>query len=312
VAVKRHARRITGLALALVFLAAMYSAEHPPVAANLDDVAGQFAFSRHRLPDVPGPPIREFHNTHPDLRHITWFMSAIGAAAALNDLDGDGLANDVCYIDIRTDQVIVAPVPGTGERYKPFALDFNAGGKQLFDRDKAPPFGCVPGDLDEDGRIDLVVYFAGRTPVLFLSRPTEGGDQSLTAKNFVPVDIIPGGDVWITGTATLADLDGDGHLELIVGNYFADGSAVFDVNGTKPVYMPDSFSRAFNGGGIRIFRCLPQESGAGRTVGCTEVLDALPSDLPKGWSLAVGAYDLDGDLLPELYVANDFGPDRLL
>ena len=28
--------------------------------------------------------------------------------------------------------------------------------------------------------------------------------------------------------------------------------------------------------------------------------------------LATGAQDLDGDLLPELYVANDFGPDRLL
>ena len=30
-----------------------------------------------------------------------------------------------------------------------------------------------------------------------------------------------------------------------------------------------------------------------------------------GWGLAVGACDLDGDLLPELYVAHDFGPDRL-
>ena len=30
------------------------------------------------------------------------------------------------------------------------------------------------------------------------------------------------------------------------------------------------------------------------------------------WTLAIGAADLDGDLLPELYFANDFGPDRLL
>jgi hypothetical protein len=28
--------------------------------------------------------------------------------------------------------------------------------------------------------------------------------------------------------------------------------------------------------------------------------------------LALGAADLDGDLMPELYFANDFGPDRLL
>jgi len=32
----------------------------------------------------------------------------------------------------------------------------------------------------------------------------------------------------------------------------------------------------------------------------------------RAWTLGVGAADLDGDLLPELYFANDFGPDRLL
>jgi hypothetical protein len=32
----------------------------------------------------------------------------------------------------------------------------------------------------------------------------------------------------------------------------------------------------------------------------------------KGWGLAVGTQDLDGDLYPEIYIANDFGPDQLL
>ena len=32
----------------------------------------------------------------------------------------------------------------------------------------------------------------------------------------------------------------------------------------------------------------------------------------NAWTLAVGAADLDGDLLPEIYFANDFGEDRLL
>jgi hypothetical protein len=31
-----------------------------------------------------------------------------------------------------------------------------------------------------------------------------------------------------------------------------------------------------------------------------------------GWTLAMGVADLDGDQLPEVYLANDFGPDRLL
>ena len=45
---------------------------------------------------------------------------------ALADLDADGLPNDVCRVEPRTDQVIVAPVPGTGDRYRPFALDAGA------------------------------------------------------------------------------------------------------------------------------------------------------------------------------------------
>jgi hypothetical protein len=32
----------------------------------------------------------------------------------------------------------------------------------------------------------------------------------------------------------------------------------------------------------------------------------------NGWTLALEAADLSGDLLPEIYVANDFGRDRLL
>src|SRR5690348_18367345 len=130
-AIKKQARKITASALVIAALAVLYATDNPGV-ASIQDAAAQFAFSRHRLPELPGPPVREFRNTHPDVRHIAWFMSTVGAAAALNDLDGDGLANDVCYIDTRTDQVIVAPVPGTGDRYKPFALDFDAGGKKLF------------------------------------------------------------------------------------------------------------------------------------------------------------------------------------
>jgi hypothetical protein len=38
----------------------------------------------------------------------------------------------------------------------------------------------------------------------------------------------------------------------------------------------------------------------------------MPSGAHGGWTLALAAGDLNGDLLPELYVANDFGPDHLL
>jgi enediyne biosynthesis protein E4 len=308
---KQSARRVVAAAMALAAFAAMYAAERP-VVADVSSFAGQFKFSRHALPEVGGAESQQLRRTHPALSHFAGYWSQWGAGAALNDLDGDGLPNDVCYVDTRTDQVIVAPVPGAGERYKPFALNFNSGATKLFDRATMAPMGCLPADFDEDGRIDLLVYFAGRTPVLLLSRASEDGDGRLSAKNFVPVDIIPGGQIWVTGSATTADLDGDGHLDLVIVNYLADGSALFDPQAKTPIYMPASMTRAFNGGGIRIYRCMPKDAEGRRTVGCTEVVDALPADLPKGWGLAVAANDIDGDLLPELYVANDFGPDRLL
>ena len=307
---RRSVRKIVALTIVGVAFIAMYVAERP-VVADTSAIAGQFKFSRHTLPEVGGSESRPLRATHPAFSHLAWYWSGWGAAAALSDLDGDGLPNDVCYVDTRTDQVIVAAAPGTGDRYKPFALNFNVSGAKLFDRSTMAPVGCLPGDVNEDGRIDLLVYFWGRTPLLMLSRRGDG-DPQLGPESFVPVDIIPGGQIWVTGSATSSDLDGDGHLDLVFVNYLPDGSAALDPHATTPIYMPASLTRAYNGGGIRIYRCLPKEKEGWRTVECSEAVDALPADLPRGWGLAVGANDIDGDLLPELYVANDFGPDHLL
>jgi hypothetical protein len=75
--------------------------------------------------------------------------------------------------------------------------------------------------------------------------------------------------------------------------------------------MPESFSHAFNGGGERIFRWTGSTAGKEPQVTYDEIVNALPAGVGGGWGLAIGACDLDGDLLPELYIAHDFGPDRL-
>src|SRR4051812_8203338 len=85
--------------------------------------AARFQFERSPLPEVPGPAPREVRSVSPSLRHIAGWISAFGAAVALGDLDANGLPDDLCYVDTRTDQVIVAPVPGSAPRYPAFALD---------------------------------------------------------------------------------------------------------------------------------------------------------------------------------------------
>jgi len=73
--------------------------------------------------------------------------------------------------------------------------------------------------------------------------------------------------------------------------------------------MQDSMSRAYNGGGKHF---LLWHGRAGDRVDYREADAHLDDDVGHGWTLALGARDLDGDLRPELYIANDFGPDRLL
>ena len=295
---------------ALLLVIGLFVALRVSLRINQEEVraaAARFKFSRSTLPELPGPPIRNQRLVHPSMERVSAFVSTLGAAVALNDMDGDGVSNDACYIDTRTDQVIVTPVPGTGNRYKPFTLNQ----EPLFNRDKMAPLGVLLSDVTEDGHVDVIVYYAGRTPLLFLWRPSTQADGSaIGGSNYVVRDIFPN-EIWMTGSATTADLDGDGHLDLIFANYFKDGSDLYNPAGDGIVSMPQSFSHAFNGGGERIYRWKSSTTGNEPNVTYEEVLDALPPGVGGGWGLAVGACDLDGDLLPELYVAHDFGPDRL-
>jgi hypothetical protein len=293
-----HAKRIAAAASVLGLFWAMRTAGSVS-SAERTDLAGRFHFARSTLPEVPGPPQRLVRTVHPSLSRINTYMSVIGASVAINDLDGDGLSNDLCYVESRTDQVIVAPAPGTETRYRPFALEQSP----FFDRDRMAPSGCVPADLNEDGHMDLLVTYQGRTPVIYLWR----GPATYVGQPLVEPD-----QIWVSMAADVADLDGDGHLDVIVANYFKDGSDIFNANGSGAIEMQSSFSRAQNGGGERFYRWRGATQGDRPTVAFTEEPEALPADIRHGWAIAIGAQDFDGDLLPELYLAHDFGPDRLL
>ena len=303
----RHtARNLTAIFLIVGLFVALRISLHVSE-AEIESAATRFRFSRTTLPEIAGPPERQQRLVHPSLGRISAFVSTLGAAVALNDIDGDGVANDACYIDTRTDQVIITPVPGTGVRYEPFTLNQGT----LFDRNRMAPLGVLLSDVNEDGHIDVVVYYAGRSPLIFLWRPSvEKGGPALNEANYVGRDVFPA-EIWMTGSATTADLDGDGHLDLIFANYFKDGSDLYNPSAEGIVSTPQSFSHAFNGGGERIYRWTSSTGGSEPTVTYKEVVDALPAGVGGGWGLAIGACDLDGDLLPELYVAHDFGPDRL-
>ena len=124
--------------------------------------------------------------------------------------------------------------------------------------------------------------------------------------------MIKGADHWYSSTAVASDLDGNGHLDLVLGNYLPDGSRMIDENAQGSETLHDSLARSGNGGGLRFFRFAGATSGQHPTVRFDLQEGVIADELAHGWSYAIGPVDLDGDLLPELYIANDFGPDRLL
>lgn len=275
-----------------------------------ESLARSFRFTKLELAELPGDHSRTVRPVHPSYHRIQSWISSVGAAVGLADLDGDGLANDGCTVDTRTDQVVVAPLPGTGERFAPFALEPVP---LPYDRAISAPMGCLPADLDEDGSNDLLVYYWGRTPVAFLKTP-----GAPAAAAYRPREVVGYSQRWYTNALTRADIDGDGHADIVVGNYFPDDSWVLNANptgdATTPQYMQRSMSRAMNGGKNRIllWAGAAKEADGAPTVAFREVENAFDADVAHGWTLALGAADLDGDLLPELYFGNDFGPDRLL
>ena len=164
-AFRRQAAKLT--AILLVFVVYGFARVPEASESELAKLAEGFRFSAAPLPTLNGETQRTIRDVNPSLRRIAGWISSVGAAVALNDLDGDGLPNDACYVDTRIDKVIVAPVPGTPARYQPFALDPIT---LPYDQATMAPMGCLPGDFNEDGLQDVLAYYWGRTPIAFIKR----------------------------------------------------------------------------------------------------------------------------------------------
>jgi len=274
-------------------------------------LAKHFQFTWQTIPPTPVPPGDVVFPVNKSAAHLQFYLFQLGASAALGDLDGDGLSNDLCMTEPRAKSAMVKPAPDSGDRFAPFVVDFGP----LVDRVTEYPTVCRIADMNEDGLADLFFAFYGRPPLLLLRRAPRDltPHAPLSMASYSVVELVPGlNQRWWTSSTTFADIDGDGHQDIIVANYYPDGAELSDANTDVGFEMNSDFSRARNGGKTRIFLYVESSSGAEPTAHYRDAGDVFPNDSAYAWTLAVGAADLNGDGLSELYIANDYGKDQLL
>lgn len=301
-------------AIALIFVS-YAMARFPGISAGDSmKLAANFKFDQMPLEEMANhPPYKYGRQVHPSLQRISAWISTLGAAVALADLDGDGLPNDLINVDPRTDLVTVAPAPGTENRYPPFTLD---PAPLPFGAETTAPMSILAGDFNEDGLTDVLVSYWGRTPVIFLRRKSPGVEPgrvaAVTSAGYKRCELTGSGQRWFSNGAIQADLDGDGHVDLLIGNYFQDGAHILDAGAGGVEVMHEGKAKALNGGRKHFFLWTEATSGDNPTVSFREATDVVSPEVEHGWTLAIGAADLNDDQLAEIYFAHDFGPDRLL
>ena len=288
---KKYGIRFIALAILLI----IYSLTNVKYRNVDENLLKDFKFYTTKLKTL-SIEAKSIRKVHPQYENISAWISAAGSAISIGDLDNDGKKSEYVLVDPRYDKVIVSSI--VNQDFKTLILDVNT---LHYNPNTMAPQGSLVNDFNEDGLTDVLVYYWGRTPVIFLNNG-EGFNES---------ELIQNGDRWFSLAATLSDFDGDGHTDIFITNYFPDGSKLLDSEASDADQtMQHSMSRAFNGGKNHFF--LFEKTDHNIPVYKEDFNWSKQVENPNDWTLAVGAVDLNGDLLPEIYLANDFGPDKLL
>ena len=236
----------------------------------------------------------KFSGKHADV--LGMFTSG-GASSAAADFDNDGDL-DLFVVD-----------SGAGKPHHQLRNDLVPSGKLTF-ADVAAAAGVTGGndpksivsdalwlDADNDGHRDLLLARFG-TPLLFRN---QGNGK------FEDVSAGSGLDKFGNSIAAIAfDYDNDGRLDLVLGNYFPPVNLI-DL--PTPHVLPDNLDDAKNGGGVTLWRNVTAP-GTGK-IRFSEVTQKAGLSHHTGWTLDAGHADFDNDGDQELYLAGDYGTDRL-
>ncbi len=225
----------------------------------------------------------------PKVEHISAHIAALGACVSVADVNNDNWP-DLYFTSSRFGAANALYLNQQDGTFRDVSAE--AGVAALNRGGEGVSMGAVWGDYDNDGFEDLLVYKWGYPQLL----------RNLGNGKFTDVTAPSGLRVWMNSNgAVWFDFDRDGLLDLYITGYFRSDIDFWNLHTTR--IMQHSWEFATNGGKNRLFR----NTGHGRF---EDVTDSLGVGSTR-WTLAVAAADFNDDGWPDLYLANDYGPEEL-
>jgi hypothetical protein len=225
----------------------------------------------------------------PKLTRIAPLVGGVGASVSVTDVNNDGWP-DLYFTNSRFGFPNALYLNRQDGTFTDVAAQ--AGVANLNRPGEGVSMGAVWGDYDNDGREDLLVYRWGYLALF----------KNLGDLHFKDVTREAGLHHWMNAnSAVWLDYDRDGLLDLYVAGYFPANVDFWHLKTTR--IMENSFEFATNGGKNRLFHNL----GDGRF---EDVTDQMGVGSTR-WTLAVASADFNGDGWPDLFLANDYGPEEL-